>query len=850
MARSRPDAPGVRSRRHQRVRRAIAPVAIIGALLASLFATAVLAVHDEGLFEVGPGPGGTEAGITNILAHDDDAGPDWGSIFNANRAVVGLGDGIAAAFLADDLAQKNLTDKSTFSGAGGSNKNNDFINDEDAGVVNGDTWHWDTGSGLPPKDDLANVYAYAAIDDKDTVATADDDLIFYAGLERLNPDGDAYIDIEFLQAKTGLDEAIPCNDPGQDTIPCHFTGTGRTVNDMIVSMNFSNGGAIGAIEVRRWNGTEYILEEALVGEGCTGDELLCGFNNAAGIDGGPWLNYNSQNQVITTLEANAFTEFGVNVTDVIEGDPCVTTVMAKTRSSTSFTSELKDFAGPVPFEICGANIGIEQSATNEVDDEHTFTVTVNKSLGSSESPAPNGTIVDVDLTPTPTDLDFEVIDDTCADPGTVDGECTVTVNSSEGGKIVAHASATLNVGGQDITVETDGKGDNSGDATKTYVDANIVIDPPTDTNSVGEAHTFTVTVKKDTGTGTLEAATDGHVDVTLTGLTGVTTNGGTSTCDDAGDNLDGNGQCTLVIGSASAGTVTANASVSLSVGGLTLTRDTDSATTTVGAGPGGSGAATKTFVAGSLVWTKVDHLNAKQGGATFEVCRTHDFVSATVTFSDITDVCVSIADDIVGPGVGTPTTSTDQDPDPGEFSLTGLRLGRYTVRETVAPAGFAADGDTESKDLTILAPNGTISMSFVNNRPILKLTGFGYTNEPSGTVTNGIVTGRTVYTVSIKNYGLATATTLDFDLDISSIKTQGTVDCRLSLTVDDADCNLVIDGTLAPGATTTVTYVIDYTGLNDGATISADLTGTYSLNNLTRDASGIPADITFTVQAD
>jgi hypothetical protein len=443
----------------------------------------VLAVHDNGLFELGPNP----PGPTNIVPDTGDPGPDWDDLFDANptpaeikTAVSNVG-GLAGAFLKDDLAQQGLKDTTTFSGAGGSNKNNDFLNDTDAGVVNGDTWHWDQGAGLPPKDDLANVYAYSDLEDPGTPGDpTDDHLIFYAGLERLDPSGDSYVDLEFFQSKVGLDELAPCNDPGNDAIPCHFTGT-RTINDLIVSMNFTNGGAIGSIEVRRWNGTEYILEIALVGEGCNDTtpqhvaDTLCGFNNASSIDGGEWPNFDNHNAVITTLPANAFTEFGVDVTEVIGGDPCVTTVMAKTRSSASFTSELKDFAGPQPFEICSANIQIAGTATNPIGVQHVFTVTVNKTLGSIVSPVPDGTIVDVDLTPNPSNMNFSVVSDNCASAGTVNGQCTVTINSNSAGTITAHATATVDVGGTDVTVQTDGLGGNSGDAVKTYISGAIRI---------------------------------------------------------------------------------------------------------------------------------------------------------------------------------------------------------------------------------------------------------------------------------------------------------------------------------------------------------------------------------------
>src|SRR6266508_3536122 len=64
---------------------------------------------------------------------------------------------------------------------------------------------------------------------------------------------------------------------------------------------------------------------------------------------------------------------------------------------------------------------------------------------------------------------------------------------------------------------------------------------------------------------TTTAATDGHVDFTLTDSNGASSslNAAASTCDDAGDNLDEFGQCTIVFVSYSAGQVTGHASITL-----------------------------------------------------------------------------------------------------------------------------------------------------------------------------------------------------------------------------------------------------------------------------------------------
>ena len=69
--------------------------------------------------------------------------------------------------------------------------------------------------------------------------------------------------------------------------------------------------------------------------------------------------------------------------------------MGKSRSSQSFTAELKDFSAPESFPICGGKITIEPDDVNEVGEAHTFTVNVDQTIGNTTTPAPDGTIVDV-----------------------------------------------------------------------------------------------------------------------------------------------------------------------------------------------------------------------------------------------------------------------------------------------------------------------------------------------------------------------------------------------------------------------------------------------------------------------
>ena len=243
---------------------------------------------------------------------------------------------------------------------------------------------------VPAKDDLTNVYSYATIPSS---GPFQDHLILYAGLEREDPSGTSHIDVEFFQDSVALANADSngnCVKPAGAS-NCKFTGH-RTNGDTILSIEFTNGGALGSINVREWIDNQYVLVATLAGTGCIGadgnpGDDLCGFTNEITIPGGGWPSFNNHGATITSLPTNAFTEVGVDITDLFDGlTPCISTFMGKTRSSDSFTAELKDFAGPASFPLCSGQISITPSAVNEVGATHTFTVKVQKKIGTLLTP--------------------------------------------------------------------------------------------------------------------------------------------------------------------------------------------------------------------------------------------------------------------------------------------------------------------------------------------------------------------------------------------------------------------------------------------------------------------------------
>lgn len=790
------------------------------------------AVHDDGLFELGNGSDPTVSGSGDILGSTAQPGPDWGDLYDANgnvvQANVSAFGGTTAVFLRDQLAVASGADNTAYSST--SDKNNDPI----------PTWTWGT-ENVPAKDDLANAYAYATVDPRTNHT------MVYVGFERIVANGDSHIDIELFQDNVHLDHAVPC--PGATL--CHFVGN-RTDRDVLIAVDFSNGGDLGTVSVRIFNADTGTYDEVenLSAEGCNGlaagnltPDSICAFDNGGSIDGGPWPNYDHHGHVVTTLPKNAFTEFGFDLTNAAGGStPCISTILGKTRSSQSFTAELKDFAGPFPFDLCGGNIQIRPDATNEVGQPHTFHVSANKSISGTVSPVPDGSIVTVQLNAS-NGANVTLLSDTCAS-GTVSGQCDVTFTSPTTGVVTGHACVTFTSSGITQTFCTDGTGGSSGDATKRFVDASITIAPTLATNNVNASHTFTVTVRQDAGDGAgFVAASVGHVTVQLTPSGGATpvVNTTASTCDDAGDNLDSSGQCALVFTSATAGTVVGHASVALTISGLAITRETD------GVAPN-SGDATKIFVEGTLEWRKVDNAGNALGGATFQVCRTSTFNATSGQEEDTPDVCVSVLDD----------AAPDVNASAGGFRLANLTLGVYTVRETIPPPGFAPDPATRTVEINASQQRGVVAQAFVDLRPSLKVTAFGYVNVANGTPTAGVVTGNTTFTITLHNYGGAVAianTTLVVTGAVAYVGETGSgnVTHPAGSAGCGSGCTISWNGVaIAPGADVTFTVTVRYNNAPDGSVIAAALSSLYTtgLDGFTRTASGSPASESFTVQAD
>ncbi|WP_417861545.1 hypothetical protein [Winogradskyella sediminis] len=272
----------------------------------------------------------------NIMAEGD---VDWSSLFTVSgddipveKASLPSGYG-PATFVRDFEPGKKGPDKSTFTT--GSKDTLDILGG----------WSCTKSNNLGAKFDIINIYATAYYD------AATKDTILYFGLERSGNEGDGNVGFWFNQ-----DGTVGCEHTGGGG-STDFTGQHKN-GDLLIVSAFSNGGTVSTIETYKWmNGT---LVPSVSGGQCgpdgvedgacaiVNDEPLLGYGIGTEI---PWLTETKQpgNTPSNDLDVSKFFEGGVNLTKN-NLEACFASYMGVTRSSTSTTSTLHDYAiGSFPF---------------------------------------------------------------------------------------------------------------------------------------------------------------------------------------------------------------------------------------------------------------------------------------------------------------------------------------------------------------------------------------------------------------------------------------------------------------------------------------------------------------------
>ncbi len=225
-----------------------------------------------------------------------------------------------AAFYRDDHWAGNAADLSTF--AGGSNKNNDCI------APSADPWSLGAGSG-PGKTDITEAYSASYVDP----ATGDNWLMLAFATRSTN--GSSEMDFEFNTEGLTV---------GASTIAGPGPDCGRTIGDFIVSINFEGGGTLPQPAIYTWDGTTYVPLDITPPPG--GQPSFLVSVNTAPV-GAPCGAITPDGTMSTEYVTRQFAEMAINLTaagvDLVDycGKP-QSTLGFKTRTSTGFTSELKD----------------------------------------------------------------------------------------------------------------------------------------------------------------------------------------------------------------------------------------------------------------------------------------------------------------------------------------------------------------------------------------------------------------------------------------------------------------------------------------------------------------------------
>jgi hypothetical protein len=373
--------------RKQRGRRPLTALAVLS-LVTSLFVASgtVLAVHDEDFQLDGDVISST---ATNVGGSAQAV--DWDQIFTAAGAPQGT--------LPTDFTDASFFPDFKTSGT-------TFVTSDDTTYATGskDTlpisgWQCNQDNNVNSKIDVMNAYTVA-------YTNGAGDEIQYFALERNVNTGTADVGFWFLQGEVG----------------CTSTGSAVTFDgehqdgDVLVVSEFSNGGVVSTINVYRWDGgANGSLNTTPIGSGvdCRDPLLIlpdsaCAASNKTtnGINGTittPWLTANFKDKVGHLLRTSEFFEGGINLTDLNLGGKCFNSFLGDTRSSTSLTATLFDFAGgttgacqsstvTTPKESDGTTnltsiaiptdgtLDVKDSALITVDGADTFDATVSFSL--------------------------------------------------------------------------------------------------------------------------------------------------------------------------------------------------------------------------------------------------------------------------------------------------------------------------------------------------------------------------------------------------------------------------------------------------------------------------------------
>ncbi|HET6459144.1 MAG TPA: hypothetical protein VFG24_09735 [Nitrosopumilaceae archaeon] len=235
----------------------------------------------------------------------------------------------------------------------------------------------------------------------------------------------------------------------------------------------------------------------------------------------------------------------------------------------------------------------------------------------------------------------------------------------------------------------------------------------------------------------------------------------------------------------------------------------------------------------------IDNQNVTRGATIYYLITEKNTSSGNPNISQIKNVMIN--DTLVGLG-------GIVSPDSGDTNSNGLldvgETWKWIRSFTTSSANCNGVINNVSLDGAMVldgsaAPHETASVTVNVTCPVVKITEFGYTNAPTDLhPTSGIVSGTTVFTAKLHNFGTGSTTVT---ASLTSPTTASTVSCSPSS----------LPGiSLASGADATLSMTCTYTNAASLTVVSAHLEVTYTLGSGPGKASGSPANISFTIQSD
>src|SRR6266545_2224190 len=322
-----------------------APLAVTN-LLSSLPAPVPLPTVGPGVAPDGD-PGGF--GVKGDL-RSNFPGADRSSDWVANPSPTPTGSPVGDYMLNDDG-----TARLAFPANGNGNITKHFLDgvgnaDQDIFQSTGDKYNdnpstWDWAIGKPPaKNDINHALLHQALDSNGHA------WIIVAG-DQGSSQGDRYIDFELLQNSVAKTCATPACTSGN--FSSGGPNAGRTVGDLLLTVQLSNGGAAAQFFVYRWAasaaspiGFDYIAEPV------SANVFIAA--NTGGAVAVPFAAFGSNSYPL-----NTFAEAAVDLNALLQGfgfDPCIgiKTLFIKTKTSNSPSAQLKDFINPIALEFGSA----------------------------------------------------------------------------------------------------------------------------------------------------------------------------------------------------------------------------------------------------------------------------------------------------------------------------------------------------------------------------------------------------------------------------------------------------------------------------------------------------------------